>query len=321
MKLNRFILIAALIAMPITLLAQVTQKVIVATKDPHNMYWATGQDSSLLFYNKLVPKNKPVAALIILPGGGETLNDVMKQISLHKLAVEKDILVVLPSINWGTVKKDEEIKFLNTIFEQLVSDYQIAKDKFILGGFSGGGMLALTYAEQANSGSKTFLKPRAIFGVDPPVDYANLWKQCERDVERNFSEPAVSEGKWIMNEYRKEFGGSPQEVPENYVKYSIYSHNQKDGGNAKYLLKTPIRLYTEPGILWQLQNRHRDIYDLNCTDISAMINLLQSRGNKSAEMIVTHDKGKRLNGQIHPHSWSVMDSKDCLDWILKQLEM
>ena len=321
MKLNRFMLIAALIAAPVILLAQVTQKVIVATQDPYNLYWEAGKDSSLLFYNKLVPKNKPVAALIILAGGGETLDEVMKQINLHALAVEKDMLVVLPSINWGTVKKEEEIKFLNTIFEQLVSEYKIPKDKFLLGGFSGGGMLALTYAEQANSGTGTFLKRRAIFGVDPPVDYAHLWNHCERDVERNFSEPAVSEGKSIMAEYRKEFGGSPEEVPENYIKYSIYSHNQKDGGNAKYLLTTPIRLYTEPGIAWQLQNRHRDLYDLNCTDISAMINLLQSRGNKKAEMIVTHDKGRRLNGQIHPHSWSIMDSKDCLDWILKQLEM
>ena len=320
MKANSFILIAIMVSAPFILLAQVSQKVIIATNDPHNLYWATGQDSLLLFYNKLIPKNKPVAALVILPGGGETLDDVMKQISLHKLAVEKDILVVLPSINWGTVKKDEEIKFLNTIFEPLVSEYQIPKDKFILGGFSGGGMLALTYAERANSGGETFLKPRAIFGVDPPVDYAHLWNQCERDVERNFSEPAVSEGKYIMEEYRKEFGGSPQEVPQNYIKYSIYSHDQKDGGNAKYLATTPILLYTEPGISWQLQNRHRDIYDLNCTDISAMINLLQVQGNKNAEMIVTHDKGKRLNGEIHPHSWSVMDSEDCLNWILRQME-
>jgi hypothetical protein len=50
-----------------------------------------------------------------------------------------------------------------------------------------------------------------------------------------------------------------------------------------------------------------------------MINLLQLKGNKEAELIVTQDKGIRLNGRKHPHSWSIMDSEDCLIWIFKQL--
>lgn len=69
-----------------------------------------------------------------------------------------------------------------------------------------------------------------------------------------------------------------------------------------------------------MTNRHRDLYDLNCTDISAMINLLQTQGNKNAEIIVTHDKGIRPDGTKHPYSWSIMDSQDCLTWILEQLK-
>lgn len=303
------------------LMAQEVEKVVLATQDPHNLYGTNDQDSSILFYYKLVPKNKPVAALIILPGSGETLDNVMKEITLHKLALEKDILVVLPSLNWGTFKHNEEHKILDIVFKQLVEKYQIPKDKFILGGFSGGGMLALTYTEKANRNSKeTFLKPKAVFGVDPPLDHAHLWNHCKRDIERNFSEPAINEGKYIIEMYKNEFGGSPEEVPATYVNYSIYSHSQIDGGNAKYLKTTPLRIYTEPGIEWQMKNRHRDMYDLNSTDISAMINVLQLQGNKNAEMVLTHDKGKRLDGRIHPHSWSIMDSGDCLNWILKQLE-
>jgi len=51
-----------------------------------------------------------------------------------------------------------------------------------------------------------------------------------------------------------------------------------------------------------------------------MINLLNRKENKDAEIIVSHNKGKRLNGSIHPHSWSIMDSKDCMAWILKQIK-
>lgn len=190
-----------------------------------------------------------------------------------------------------------------------------------MGGLSGGGMVSLTYAEKANRDKdSTFIKPKAVFALDPPLDFAHLYNHAKRDVERNFSELAVNEGHWLMDMYITEFGGTPEEVPAEYIKYSIYSNSEKDGGNAKYLLNTPLIIYTEPGIEWQIKNRHRDLYDLNCTDISAMINLLQMQGNKNAEIVVTHDKGIRLDGTKHPHSWSIMNSKECLTWILKQLK-
>lgn len=69
-----------------------------------------------------------------------------------------------------------------------------------------------------------------------------------------------------------------------------------------------------------MKNRHRDAYDMNSTDLSAMVNLLQTKGNKKAQLIVTHKKGYRPDGTRHPHSWSIMDSKACLDWIVLQLK-
>lgn len=296
-------------------------KVIVSRTDPYNLYYYEQTDTSTLFYLKLVPKTKPVGCLVILPSTGEFVEDVMKQITLHKLAVEKGFLVIFPSINYGTNKFIEEHTFLDTVFKQVVEQYQVPKDRFFLGGLSGGGMVSLTYAEKANRDpASTYLVPRAVFALDPPLDCVSLYHHGKRDVERNFSEPAVNEGKWIMDMYEKEFGGTPEEKPAEYIKYSIYSRSEKDGGNARYLLKTPLRIYTEPGIEWEIKNKHRDIYDLNCADISAMINMLRMQGNNKAEIVVTHDKGVRLDGTRHPHSWSIMDSKDCLTWILQQLE-
>ncbi len=300
--------------------AQKTERVVIAHEDPYDLYANFDKDSTTLFYEKLIPKNKPVGVLVILPGSGEGIEDVKKQITLHTLAVQKNLLVIFPSINWGTNKHIPEHQFLDTIFKEIVKQYNVPKDKFVIGGFSGGGMVALTYAEKANSHSdSTFIKPKAIFGVDPPLDYARLWNHCKKDIERNFSEPAIQEGKWIMERYTKEFGGSPEQFPENYIKYSIFSYSQKDGGNAKYLINTPVLLYNEPDILWAMKNRHRDYYDMNCVDIAAMINYLQQQGNKNAQLIVTNNKGKRLNGMRHPHSWSIMNSQQCLDWIMKQL--
>ena len=299
---------------------QRVEKVIVSKQDPYKLYRYEQKDSTGLFYLKLVPTIKPIGVLVIMPSGGELVEDLMKQVTLHKLAVKKGFLVIFPSINWGTVKLDEEHKFLDIIFKQIVEKYKIPKDKFILGGLSGGGMTSLTYAVKANRNREsTFIKPKAIFALDPPVDFANLYYQEERDVERNFSEAAVNEGKLYLELCKNEFGGTPEEKPSEYIKYSIYSRGEKDGGNLKYLINTPVLIYTEPAIGWQIKNRHRDLYDLNCTDISAMINLLQLQGNRNAEIIVTHDKGVRLDGTIHPHSWSIMDNEQCLKWIIRQL--
>lgn len=304
----------------LTCLGQKVERVVVAKEDPYDLYASFDKDSTTLFYDKIVPKYKPIGVLVILPGAGERLEDVRKQITLHNLAIQENLLVIFPSINWGTNKHIGEHQFLDTIFKQLVERYQVPKDKFVIGGFSGGGMVALTYTEKANKYTdSTFIKPKAIFGVDPPLDYAHLWKHCEKDIERNVSEAAVMESKWIIEMYTKEFGGSPESFKDNYIKYSIFSYGEKDGGNAKYLKTTPVLLYTEPDILWQMKNRQRDYYDLNCVDIAAMINFLQINGNNNAKLVVTNNKGRRLNGMRHPHSWSIMDSQQCLSWIMRQL--
>ena len=301
-------------------MAQKVERVIVAREDPFDLYANFDKDSTTLFYEKHVPENKPVGVIVILPGSGESIADVKKQIQLHTLAVQKNLLVIFPSINWGTNKHYPEHRFLDTIFKQVVQQYKIPRDKFVIGGFSGGGMLALTYTEKANKyADSTYIIPKAVFGVDPPLDYAHLWNHCIKDLERNFSEAAVFESRMIMESFKEDFGGSPSEFPENYLKYSIFTYSDREGGNAKYLLGTPVILYTEPDITWQMKYRQRDYYDLNCVDIAAMINLLQIRGNKEAQLVVTSNKGKRLNGMRHPHSWSIMDSRQCLNWILSQL--
>ena len=300
---------------------QQTERVVIAKEDPYNLYASNGKDSATLFYEKIIPKGKPAGVLVILPGGGETIEEVKQQISLHTLAVQKNLLVLIPCLNWGTTRREPEHQFLDAMFRQVMEAHQVPKEKVVMGGFSNGGMIALTYAQKAQrERGSTLITPRAVFGVDPPLDYAHLWNHCVKDIERNVSEVAVAEGKWIIENYTKDFGGSPEAFRENYVKYSIYSYSEKDGGNAKYLTRTPVLLYTEPDIMWQMENRSRDYYDLNCVDIAAMINYLKLNGNKDAQLVVTSNKGRRLNGKQHPHSWSIMDSQQCLSWILKQLE-
>lgn len=272
------------------------------------------------YYLKIIPKNKPTAILFLFHGGGEIPEDVLKQIELPKLASKNNFLVILPHFSNDTTKMIEEVNYTNQIAIQLMKEYNIEKDKIVLGGFSGGGMLSITFAERAVRDQNTSFIPKAILAIDVPLDFEQMYQRSEREIKRNFSEIGVGEAKFIIDDLIRNFGGSPSEFPEEYEKYSMFTYRKEDGGNAKYLLDIPLRIYTEPGIEWQLEQRHRDLYDLNCTNISAMINLLQLKGHKNAELITTSNKGKRLNGLKHPHSWNIMDSKDTMNWILKQFE-
>lgn len=272
------------------------------------------------YYLKLTPKKKPTAILFLFHGGGETPEDVLKQIELPKLALKNNFLIVLPHFSNDTTKMIEEVSSTNQIATQLMNEYNISKDKIILGGFSGGGMLSITFTERAVRDKNTYFIPKAIFAIDTPLDFEQMYQRAQREIKRNFSEVGVNEANWVINDFNSTFGGTPTAFPNEYEKYSMFTHRLEDGGNAKYLINVPIRIYTEPGVEWQLENRHRDLYDLNCTNISAMINLLQLNGNKNAEIITTFNKGKRLNGTKHPHSWSIMNSQNTMDWILKQIK-
>jgi poly(3-hydroxybutyrate) depolymerase len=134
MKSKQFIQTIILILISNFIFGQEAEKVILSDSDN--------------YYLKFIPKGKPIGVLVIINGGGENPSDVMKQITLHKLAVEKNMIVIFPAINNDT----EELKLLDVIFKQLTEKHKVPKDKFILGGLSGGGMLSLTYAETANKG-------------------------------------------------------------------------------------------------------------------------------------------------------------------------
>ena len=117
-----------------------------------------------------------------------------------------------------------------------------------------------------------------------------------------------------------DLGGSPEESLDAYINYSPYSYIADDGGNAKYYSNIAIRTYTEPDVNWWIANRGKDYYGMNSVDKAGLINQLRILGNDNAELITTTDKGYRPNGGRHPHSWSIVDEKELVDWFLGLME-
>jgi hypothetical protein len=59
---------------------------------------------------------------------------------------------------------------------------------------------------------------------------------------------------------------------------------------------------------------------MNVLDQSAMVLWLREHGNERAEFVNAYQKGYRLGGWRHPHSWSIVDPKEGMAWILGCLE-
>lgn len=289
--------------------------------DSTNIYVNDG-DSQELFYYALVPEERILGTLVLFPPTWQTTENVINHnIELVKNAYSRNLLVIIPSINYNLCLDDVSMSFINQSINDVLERYAPPSDKFIVGGFSLGGMNAICYTEMAyESDSITAIKPVAVYGVDPPLDLARLYNSFLRTLEKNFSQPAKNEAKDYIAKLNHQFGGSPEKFADVYVKYSMYSRSQKDGGNAKYLVSVPVRIYCDPDIDWQLNNRRMDYYDMNAVDQTAMINHLLLMGNEGAEFINSLGKGYRLDGRRHPHSWSLVEPEECVEWMMKCLK-
>ena len=86
--------------------------------------------------------------------------------------------------------------------------------------------------------------------------------------------------------------------------------------NISELKNTKIRLYTEPDTLWWQQNRMAAYEQTNAFYIKNLAESLKAKQFKDVVYIATENKGYRANGERHPHSWSIVDEKNLMQWIL-----
>mgnify|MGYP000651274520 CR=1 FL=1 len=124
------IILFFLLLISISCKGQDFEKVVLDSSDTSNLYINDGE-STELYYLKLVPKGKIKGAIVILPSGGETTEDLIKQITVPKLAYGKGIVTIIPSINWGTENREVEIETLNIIFKDVIENHDEVFDQLI----------------------------------------------------------------------------------------------------------------------------------------------------------------------------------------------
>ncbi|MEM8965991.1 MAG: hypothetical protein AAGE93_06210 [Bacteroidota bacterium] len=162
--------------------------------------------------------------------------------------------------------------------------------------------------------SESDVQPEGVFIVDSPVALLGLYENSLRNIERNFSTVSVQESEMIIGLLEPEFG-KPENSIKKYEEHSVYTAKTNNIDNLSHLQNIEIRLYTEPDIAWWKENRQNDYEDMNAYFIEKMADDLAKVFGDDVEFITTESRGYRANGNRHPHSWSIVDIGDLIQWM------
>ena len=268
-------------------------------------------------YTVFYPNQLPIKAyLFLIPGFGETAEDVLIQTDLPIKLAQKGILTVIPTLQDGVFSfgvDDLSQQTLQTIIQQVKQKNQLDNLPFFIGGFSIGGSCAIKYAEEATT------KPRAVFAIDPPLDFERFYNSSKRTIRLAVDTEPNQESVYMINRIEKEMNGTPKTALANFYRISPYSFSDVNQTAVKKLLQIPIRIYAEADINWSLTERNADFTSINVTECSAMINELNQLGSHTANLILTQNKGfRKPDNRRHPHSWSIVDNDELIAWLLMQ---
>lgn len=256
-------------------------------------------------YTAILPKERNINSyLILIPGFGETAEDVINATDLPYKATEAGIAVFIPILQNGVESYSfsaESQNNLHKIATDIKTKFKLTNKDYSIGGFSMGGSAAIRYAELNIDNP-----PTSVFAIDSPLDYERFRYSTERDVK--IYKKGIADGDSI---YVKLLNDITPLVKDSPYLISDTTHNA-----ILPLKNIPIRYYIEPAEQWWLDNRKTDVIGLNIIDGTAFINDLRLIGNNNAELIITHKKGYRNNGKTyHPHSWTIANTDELIKWI------
>ncbi len=267
------------------------------------------------FYELNRPKEKIEGVLVLFGGTGQIIESTKREFPIIDLAIKKEIAVLFIDFDRKIWLEEEYKVYLKESIEDAFETNQLPTENIAIGGFSGGGNITLLisdYLVETNSA----LAPKGIFTVDSPVDLLELCLNAQRNKQRNFHPLQVQEAEWIINLMHNELG-KPEEGIEKYEELSPFTSRTNNIENLKNLDGLKIRFYTEPDTTWWKENRGNQANEMNAHWIEKLCNRLdQELPNAKVELIKTQNMGYRANGDRHPHSWSIVDKEELLEWVL-----
>lgn len=267
-------------------------------------------------YELLIPKGNQTSVLILFPGFPETPEVVKREFKIVEPAMEAGVVVALMKFNRRLWLTDEEKEKLSTIINQLFEKNNLKEENVYIGGFSSGGNVTLLLSDYLMQ-SENYIQPKGAFVIDPPVDLLGLYENSLRNIERDFSPVSVQESEMIISLLASSFG-KPEASIKPYEEHSVYTTKTNNTDNLSHLQDVEIRFYTEPDTAWWKDNRQYEYEEMNAYFIKSLADELNQKFGKNITYIPTENRGYRANGNRHPHSWSIVDVDELIQWITNE---
>jgi hypothetical protein len=267
-------------------------------------------------YTLWLSKEKSKGIIVFFDENRDTVN----KLPIIDLALKNQLAVLFVTTNNQVefLFEESKIKELEGYIYEAISKNNIPKNNMLYCGMSLAGTRALKLAAFSQTTQSTFkLIPKAIAICDAPLDMVRNYRECKKASELNLNPIGASESEWVSSYIRSNLKGTPEEALNAYIKYSPFCYTAENGGNAKAFKNIYLRCYTEPDVNWWIENRSRDYYGMNAVDLAALVNQLKILGSKKAELITTMGKGFREGGSRHPHSWSIVDENELVEWFIR----
>jgi hypothetical protein len=278
-------------------------------------------DSTHGYYLAVPPRSGYPRGVLVLLCSYNGPENMLAETKLHNVAYNNDILTVMASTGLEVLADEPAVRRIESIVRDVMKRFSVDSSKFALAGYDIAGDIALRYTEMSYEHPAEFsVHPKAVFGIDCPVDLFGFYHRCERTIKKNYK-GAVDDAKGYIKLMTKSAGGTIYDKPEIYRRLTPFDMDNGSSGNEQYLRNVAVRLYFDMDIDWQLKTRRNSFYDTNIPDGSEMISRLMLLGDKDAEFMAAKQPGVRSNGTRNTSSYSIVDEVDCIHWIKKELDI
>lgn len=285
--------------------SQTINKIVLDASDVHTGHYLVVEPED---------KDSISGVLVLLAGFGQVPENTPPETKLHNVAYKNRVLTVF----WAAGNKlyadsITQVK-LTKVINDVLTRYKVKNNTFVLGGYSAGGMVAMRYVELCNEFPNKFpIQPKGVFMVDSPIDIFTIYEQLEESAKNNYSDVAVEEAVRAMGHIKNDYG-IPKKNISTYATLTAFSMNKSYGQNEVWLKNTAVRTYHDVDIAWRIKNRNQTVHLSNYEVTAELINRLVLMGNDKAEFMQSFQTGYRSNGQRHPHSWSIVNEVELLQW-------
>ncbi|RBW54688.1 hypothetical protein DS884_17210 [Tenacibaculum sp. E3R01] len=256
------------------------------------------------------PKS-PLGLIVLFPKFNNTLKSTDIQTNIDEKYYSENYATIIIDYKKDFFLKKKDFLQIYNLIEKVLKSNKINEDKVIIGGFSTGGTIALSYSIYASKLKKR-IKPNSIIVGDSPVDFEAFYNNKIEIIKRDFNYRAVSEARFIVNYLKKQLG-SPKVGNSNYISYSPYLNSNLLNSNIRYLKDYNIIFYSEPDLAWYKTNIGYELEDLNSFQIDKLIKELKRISQKKITHIKTSKAGF-INNKRHPHSWSIINPEKLFKW-------